>query len=144
MQWLSGRRDRIVDKQARDLVTETESFLCGSLADLFDNPTCSGVPHWVWTNVLAHGTTDDLRRAANASADGSLSPYWHRARSFLAAEVLAVADCPRSLERVQAATLVPLEHQLASKDLVVMGPAEWVTMVLAGLRSYQDSSPPCH
>ncbi len=143
MQWRNGARSRRIEKQGHELVSETESFLRGSIAELFDRPTGGGVPLWAWTNALAHGTVDDLRRAMSDSADGSLSPQWHRARSFLAAEVLAVADSPGSLEQVQATALVPLELRLALGNAQVsMGPAQWVAVVLSELSSYQENSHP--
>jgi len=125
--------ERNIGKQAHELVAETEAFLRGSIAELLDRPTGDGVPPWAWLNALAHGTLDDIRRAATDRADGSLSPQWHHARSVLAAEVLAAAGAT-SLAMIQAEVLVPLELRLASRNFAArMEPEDLLVSVLSEL-----------
>jgi hypothetical protein len=73
------------------------------------------VPPWAWTNLLAHGTEEALRRATKSGR----RPYWEvnvwrRARAFLATEVLDAGIRAGSLLSLQADVLVPLELELIS------------------------------
>ncbi len=59
---------------------------------------------------------------------------WHQARSYLAVELLALAQRSAPLVELQQEVLVPLELELASRPEVAMwSPARWVTSVEAAL-----------
>lgn len=65
------------------------------------------VPDWAWLNLLAHGTTDELRHDSQAGRSGD---HWHQARAFVADEILDhVARRRIPLETFQRDVLVPLE-----------------------------------
>jgi hypothetical protein len=125
------RRDG--DRFGLALVDECEAFLDGRFVEYLvehDAP----VPVWAWTNLLAHGTEDQLRAASNtASGLAALEP-WLLARHYLAGEVLQLASSHGPLDRVQARLLIPLERDLASRaGAARWRPSEWVSAVLATL-----------
>lgn len=97
------------------LATECEAFLDGTLAEL--RRQRGGVPSaWMVLNLPAHGTRDQLE--ADAAASGPDSNRWQRARSFLCAEVLDVADSrTMTLADVQGRVLVPLELATCAERL---------------------------
>uniref|UniRef100_UPI00397DF477 hypothetical protein n=1 Tax=Salmonella sp. SAL4435 TaxID=3159890 RepID=UPI00397DF477 len=79
--------------EGRALANDCESFLAGRLAEhLYLRQ--GGVPVWAWTNLLAHGTVDELR--APPGRFPGLPPVlepWISARRYLAGEILdVVAD----------------------------------------------------
>lgn len=110
------------------LASEAEAFLRGELAERLEErgaPT----PVWAWTNVLAHGTEDALRRATAQQWPGAVAnATWHRVRAFLATEVLAVARRRGPLATLQRTVLVPLELDLAARP----GVRRWGPRQLAG------------
>jgi hypothetical protein len=113
------------------LVSEGEAFLLGSLVDLIES-RAGNVPVWAWTNLLAHGTEEDLQGAAATVLAGGVAEHtqWHQARSYLAAEVLHCAQLHGSLAELQRAVLVPLELGLTSRPEVAgWGPGRWATTV---------------
>ena len=122
------------DLAAESLAAESEAFLAGGLAEHLLSVSCR-VPVWAWTNLLAHGTDDDLRHPPQAA--GSFSywglPTWRHARSYLAAEVLEAAG-PGGLSELQRTVLVPLELQLISRrETAMWQPGDWVKAVSDGL-----------
>ena len=54
---------------SREMVGECEAFLLGRYVEHLESRSLA-VPVWAWTNVLAHGTSDDLRRTADDSRVG--------------------------------------------------------------------------
>ncbi|HET9443366.1 MAG TPA: hypothetical protein VFO65_08575 [Acidimicrobiales bacterium] len=125
---------RFGDPAARKLVAETERFLAGRYAD---DLTAVGlpVPVWAWTNLLAHGTLDELREIApRGDRVGVVPDEWPRARSFLASEILGLVDGGVRLDRLQRMVLVPLELELSSQAMVAWWrPGRWIATVLAAL-----------
>ena len=124
---------------AERLASETEAFVLGHLAE------CSlalggDVPIWAWTNLLAHGSTEDLRAEAGACGQtgGGDAGHWREARSYLAGEVLHSAELCSSLDIVQRTVLVPLELSLAASPAVALWrPNHWVAVVETTLASHQ-------
>lgn len=117
----------------QDLVAECEAFLSGHLAEEVERHA-HAVPHWAWTNLLAHGSLRDLRveRAMCHPPEVTAEAGWRDARSYLAGAVLDLVDCTCSLEDLQAIVLVPLELQLAARDDVGdWQPERWVGFVEA-------------
>jgi hypothetical protein len=110
--------------EAEQLTAECEAFLGGSYAEHLRR---AGVPlpAWVWLNLIAHGTLDELRALATGPAP---PPVWPRARWFLAGEVLAAVESGGcSLRGLQRDALIPLEQQAMTGDAASRwGPAELV------------------
>lgn len=97
------------------------------------------IPAWTWTNLLAHGTEEAIRRVATTRPRPfGVVNVWRRARVYLASEVLDAAELAGSLARVQREVLVPLEL-----DLVAWSPTkwscagEWATRVLTALDDHR-------
>lgn len=115
------------------LVESLEALLTGRYVEYLERRGCR-VPAWAWTNLLAHGTDDQLRRATRPRWPLWDMDVWWRARSYLAGEVLDAADRAGSLVAVQTNVLVPLELDLFS--WVPSRPrcaAQWATRVLTAL-----------
>jgi hypothetical protein len=117
-----------------ELVAECESFLSGDLAErlLADGAV---VPVWMWMNLLAHGTVDDLADPPRAipGLPLSLEP-WVQARAYLAGEILGVVESGTPILTLQREVLIPIERELARgatpRDFC---PADWVGDVLAAM-----------
>jgi hypothetical protein len=130
MRWFDWLHDR--PRAGRVLVEESEAFLAGHLADRLAE-SGSDVPSWAWSNLLAHGSEEDLRLARGEATTGQ----WGEVRSHLAAEVLEVAACYGPLAEVQKAAMVPLELDLAAEgQLERIGPMQFRTLVETALRRY--------
>jgi hypothetical protein len=135
------RRDR--DPEGRELVADCEAFLAGSYAERLKG-LGRRVPVWAWTNLLAHGTEEDLRLCRLSSGEGRSSGpgLWCPARSYLAGEVLDIGHRRPSLARLQIAVLIPLELELAARrDAVSWRPGEWVAAVLSVLGERRRTGP---
>jgi hypothetical protein len=93
------------------------------------------VPVWAWTNVLAHGSEEDLRAESAAVCRGGTYGWrWRQARSYLAGEVLHCAQLHGSLAEVQRTVLAPLELKLASMpEVTCWTPARWAMTVETAL-----------
>ena len=131
---------------AGELVSEAEAFLSGRLVDRAEL-LCQPVPPWAWTNLLAHGAEEDLRRESTVDwslREGRNSLHWHRARAYLAGEVVGCARALGCLRDVQTRVLVPLESELmTSPDTAKMKPAQWVALVEEALYArYHLDRPP--
>ena len=124
MMW---RRDA---RSAAELVAECEAFLTGRYPEhLADRG--QPVPGWAWTNPLAHASEDRLRTmiATRGAASGSAGG-WPQACSYVAGELLDLAEQRGPLPELQAGVLVPLELELISRsDVASMRPGTWVTTV---------------
>lgn len=97
------------------LIEETAAFLCGHLAEVASPSRPRSA--WVWTNLLAHGSAEDLRAEQSRTPEN----LWEAARVRLAARVLDLANACGSLTEVQHEVLVPLELKLAADPQA----AEW-------------------
>ena len=118
----------------RGLVEECESFLSGGLVErlLADGAV---VPVWMWMNLLAHGTVDDL--VAPPRAIPGLPLYlepWVEARAYLAGEILGVVESGTPILTLQREVLIPIERELARGSMARdLRPADWVGDVLAAM-----------
>lgn len=114
------------------MVSECEALLAGTYVELLES-VGTAVPNWAWTNLLAHGTEEQLRDLSElrASSRSWSSNSWSRARAYLAGEVLDAAARCGSLRTLQRRALVPLELRLASttEPTPITRPAEWVDAV---------------
>jgi len=125
--------------QSRTLVADSEAFLLGHLAEEIGRRQ-ERVPVWAWTNLLAHGSEEDLHAERQAppirlSASGD---RWRAARSYLAEEVFDLAERYGPLTELQHKVLVPLELELASSAGVDWwGPGQWVNAVRERLAEYR-------
>jgi hypothetical protein len=125
-----------------ELVGDCEAFLAGHVVERIEERAAGEVPVWAWTNLLAHGTDRDLRNECTVLR-ARLVPTagkWREARSFLAAEVIDLADDCGPLAKVQRAVLVPLELEFACEDVAGWGPRQWVTSVEAALSQHRRAS----
>ena len=128
--WRPWERRQPHSAPGPELVADGEAFLRGRLVERIESRG-ERVPAWTWTNLLAHGTMDDLRaevlpRRRSATAEGQ----WRQARSFLAGEVLVCAGAYTSLSELQRVVLVPLELSLASTpEAALWKPGRWAIAV---------------
>lgn len=136
-----GRRARAAAQRLRapalgvQAVAECEAFLSGHLVEqVYTRAT--PVPVWAWTNLLAHGSPAELRRAARDLQGGATpSPGWRRARAYLAGELLDAVSAELPLATIQRDALVPLELDLAARDAVnAWDPSHLVTAVHLAIR----------
>ena len=124
-----------------EIVGACEAFLLGRLLEHVEEHAAP-MPVWVWTNLLAHGTEDELRleRAAVRERTTTSRGDWREARSYLASEVLDLAATYGPLAEVQRAALVPLELELAARaDVVDWSARQWVGAVQASLSGYRHA-----
>ena len=138
----AGPLPRRAGQQGRELVGDCEAFLAGHLAESQEAGD-RGVPVWAWTNLLAHGTEEELRieRALTHGWSRAWADEWRDARSYLAAELIDLTDDAGSLAEVQRSVLVPLELELASRGEVDgWEPHRWVGAVEAALTRYRQLS----
>jgi hypothetical protein len=80
-------------------------------------------------NLLAHGEEHDLRDHASSGCTEfrAVNEPWHRARAYLATEVLLLMPAHQPLVVLQERILQPLELDLAaSPESALWGPSEWV------------------
>ncbi|HEY7626980.1 MAG TPA: hypothetical protein VH761_07925 [Ilumatobacteraceae bacterium] len=126
---------RDTDPDGRELVRDCEAFLAGRYVEYVLNRG-DHVPTWAWTNLLAHGTVEQLRSPATTFSVNwiELLQPWLQARAYLAGEILDAAYRDGPLCRVQRKLLVPLELRLASDPATkLLAPSEWVGKVLKSL-----------
>ena len=113
-----------------------EAFLNGTLAEYWERQGFT-VPVWAWTNLLAHGTVDQI--AAIVSRPGRArrgARSWRIARSYMANALLEFAEGPRRLRALQTEILVPLELEMAMLPAVRQWePRQWVDAVDWAIRS---------
>ena len=119
---------------SREMVGECEAFLLGRYVEHLESRSLA-VPVWAWTNVLAHGTSDDLRRTADDSRVGPVDTReWRAARAYVAAELLEATARGQSLAETQRQLIVPLELRLAARsDVGRWTPQRWVTTVRSSI-----------
>jgi hypothetical protein len=116
------------------MVEECEAFLRGRYVEHLESRALA-VPVWAWTNLLAHGTSDDLRQAAAGSQVGPVSTRdWRAARAYVAAELLEATVRGQPLGATQRELLVPLELRLAARsDVERWAPQRWVMTVRSSI-----------
>ena len=129
---------RTTEPVADELVAECTAFLCGGYAPYLVEH-CRPVPVWAWTNVLAHATEPELHNLMRAPDRlARASGRWALACAYVAGEVLDVAERHGSLAELQAAVLVPLELELATRTEISSGsPRPWVMAVTTVLADYR-------
>ncbi|MHB1549563.1 MAG: hypothetical protein ACYCX8_12610 [Acidimicrobiales bacterium] len=121
---------------SEQLVDEVGAFVGGTLAELYE-VRGGRVPVWAWTNLLAHGDRASLRDAHGRDYQAAgFEDRWRAARSYLAGEVLSLADQCGSLDEAQRRVLGPLELRLAT-DVKVdwWEPTQWVSTVVTALEA---------
>jgi len=123
------------------LVSDCEAFLLGSYAQLLDERS-EPVPVWAWTNLLAHGTGEDLAWATSDVHGGRFSSRrWRVARAFAASEVLAAVERGATLADVQREVLVPAELAIADqRGAWAWTPQQWLETVRSAIRASPYSS----
>ena len=132
--WHRGQRQCNVE-----LIGDCGAFLAGRLAERIEG-RAARIPPWAWTNLLAHGSEQDLRQAPAPGRphQDSTAAKWCAARSYLAMEVLNLAGEFGPLEEVQRQVLVPLEQRLASRPEVAgWGPGQWAESVEEALEKHR-------
>jgi hypothetical protein len=128
----------------RVLCDEAEAFLRGTYAEHLES-LGRRVPSWARLNLVAHGSEADLSALAGgehpweASTIGSTG--WHRMVSFLAADLLALAQATdQTVSALQREVLVPLELELAREDHYRrLGAAQLVSVALAALHGHPST-----
>lgn len=115
----------------KELVAECEAFLSGHYAERLQRQS-HDVPGWAWTNLLAHGTDEDLRADRSGPPD-PLHRSWPAARAYLSTEVLTAVRRGRGLQELQCEVLQPLELDLGAQGC--SDPRRWVRRVTAALAS---------
>lgn len=124
--------------RARELVDDCEAFLAGHYLARAA-PRSLAVPAWVWSNVLAHGSTEDIRQTAAEGATADRG--WRAARAYLAAELVELEARGQSLAQLQHDVLVPLELHLAARsDVQNWTPQRWAAAVRTSIDAYGHSS----
>jgi hypothetical protein len=126
-------------RHGADLAEDAEAFLSGDLAERFVR-RYEPVPVWAWTNLLAHAAGERLRDERGATSPRGPAAYhqWRAARSYLAAEVLDLADACGPLAELQRGLLLPLELRLAECPAVECWlPQHWVAGVDTALRDHR-------
>lgn len=122
----------------REMVDDCEAFLLGSYEKHLESQSLP-VPVWAWLNVLAHGSADEIRAAADESR--VTTGGWRAARAYLAAELLVAETRGQSLASLQRDVLVPLELQLAARpDVRSWAPPQWVAAVRSSIDTYGHST----
>jgi len=113
------------------LAEECEAFLSGGLVEHIESRRA---PVWTWTNLLAHGTEEELRAESFASS----SDEWRKARAYLASSLLALASTCGPLEEIQKRVLIPLELELAARpEVEAWEPRGWASAVERAFEAYR-------
>jgi hypothetical protein len=123
-----------------DVVAACEALLSGTYVEFLEHRD-RVVPVWAWTNLLAHGSDDELSAAQSSRHPrGRRNDLWRAARAYLAGEVLGSVSLLNPLGRIQADVLVPLEQSLMSDvDVASWRPRQWVTAVLVVMEPRRQS-----
>jgi len=134
-------RERRSDQSAHGLVEDSAAFLAGDLAETLERRG-NWVPAWTWTNLLAHGTAEQLRADQDAMGSRRTADYraWREARSYLASEVLELASSCGPLSAIQEEALQPIELESSSWPFMeVWSRDEWVHRILTALNDYREA-----
>ncbi len=130
-----------LERGCRELVEGAQAFLEGRLVEVLDGRGVP-VPTWAWTNVLAHGSLDQLRRVSVERRSGKSNVReWREGRANLACLMLEAAGRFGPMLRVQQDTvLVPLELILAAQPAPgISSPTDWVNQVEAMLGLHRNT-----
>jgi len=135
-------------RRQRDLVggvvaLECEAYLNGTLAEYWEEQG-TAVPVWTWTNLLAHGSEDQISDSVHRPAKPRRTGRsWRIARSYLAFEVLDLTSDDVTLEQLQSTVLIPLELELAAHPEVERWtPRRWIDAVDAAIRNQHSTLGP--
>lgn len=133
---------RVSRTRMREMVADAEAFIAGHYAERLDLRSVP-VPGWAWTNLLAHGSEEELASAAlDVHAEPATWKEWRSARAYLASEVLRTVRDGTSLAEVQREALFPLELGLSKQpSMRTLSVQQWVATVRAALRTYEHSHP---
>jgi hypothetical protein len=136
------RRSRSNGSAAPDLTAECEAFLSGGYTRYLEDRGAP-IPVWAWTNLLAHATEQEIRSMVSASGPRArASARWRDACSYVAGEVLDLAERRGSLCELQATVLMPLELELMSRrEAASWAPGQWVAAVMAILHEHGHRRP---
>jgi hypothetical protein len=118
------------------VVMECQAFLTGTLAEYWDERG-TVVPVWAWTNLLAHGSEQQIGESViHPLRPRRTGRSWRIAQSFLAYQVLDALERGVALEDLQSNVLIPLELEMASHPEVTQwGPRQWVDTVDHAIRT---------
>ena len=145
--WAWGNRTHDAPARALDiaevLVSDCEAFLLGTYVEHLEMRT-RPVPVWAWTNLLAHGSREDLSAAAADRHGGwSSSHRWRLARALVASEVLQAVRRGATLADLQREVLVPIELAIADhRGARAWTQQRWLDTVRSALRGSRHSSLP--
>jgi hypothetical protein len=146
MRWRdrSGTKERTAARQGRELTDDCEAFLAGTLAERMERRG-DFLPTWVWMNLLAHGSPQQLRACHSSSRRASVTRDWRQARYYLAMEILSAADRHGSLEDLQRCILQPLELAAAAQPVLDHWTTHhWSSWVQAAVDTYCEVHPHPH
>ena len=118
-----------------------EAFLNGTLAEYWERRG-STVPVWAWTNLLAHGSAEQIADSViRPQRSRRIARSWRIARSYMANELLEVTDGPRQLRAMQSDVLIPLELEMATLPAVRQWtPRQWIDAIDWAIRSQPTKS----
>lgn len=140
--WKRHRHHDRAEVLCRQFVEECASFLNGRLVEALEARKAA-VPTWAWSNVLAHGSMEQLKLASLEERDRRGDRYWEwrKSRSHLATLMLASARSFGPLLALQQeCALIPLELMLAAQtEAAICTPTGWVAQVETLLRLHGDT-----
>ena len=139
--WKKRRQGDHSDLLCREFVADCEAFLDGRLVEVLEARRAA-VPTWAWTNLLAHGSMEELRLTSIEDVHrGDEYREWREGRAYLATLMLASAGSFGPLLALQQeAVLIPLELTLADhSEPDIRTPRDWVAQVEAVLRLHTDT-----
>jgi hypothetical protein len=138
--WKRHRHLDHIEIQCQQFAEECAAFLEGRLVEVLEARKVP-VPTWAWTNMLAHGSMEQLRLAGSEEHQRYRDQYgeWRTSRSQLANLMLASARSFGPLLALQQeCALIPLELMLAAQpEPGGRTPAGWVAQVEGVLRLYR-------
>jgi hypothetical protein len=129
------------DRGASAVIAACEALLEGRYVEELEEwgHPAHPIPPWAWMNMLAHGNHEALRRAARERPLRLRRAHmWHRARSYLAGEILDATTRAGSRRSLQSAVLVPLELELMLRGRTApLAPGKWAARVLSAIDTYR-------
>lgn len=117
-------------KLTQDVVAQAEEILCGGAAAGYRKHG-SRVPAWAHVNLLAHGSYDDLLRAAARGRQVHPST-WEFAVGGLAQDLVRLDLNGAELHDLQEAALIPLELELLARRQPEPATPAALTMLVHG------------